>query len=617
MQNTQNSSSQSRLLQKEKQNQEKYPLSRLLPIILILAVIPLVIRTYKYNTNLIQYNYYQGPGQERDFFLHAKMLCLNFTFVVMLLILLYMFFSLEIKPMWDKMLIPLAVYCGLSFLSALFSIDRNQSFSGGYEQFEPVWILLGYGLTVYYAFFVINTESAVKRTMRWFTAGIVCMGLFGLAQAFKMDPLNNTFFQNLICDDKRLVGRIHLMFEPGRVYLTLYNPNYVGFYVALVVPILLALILNTTKLLYRIGYGILILVMLVCLFASQSRAGIIALVFSSLVMLLCMRKVFLKNWLVTTAAIVLASVAFIGVNIMNQGILIDRMKSMFDTTPETHPLESIITDEDVAITYNHNTIHFRTEQDELGNTEFILTDDSGAPVPYAPYQNTTVSEITDPRFPFQFDTLPESDTLKGFYVLIDGKQWVFSNQMMGSDKSYYVKGLGNSFFKMTEPEKSLTFLEEHYHFANMRGYIWARTLPLLKKYFFLGSGPDTFTIAFPNGDLVGQYNSGHEGEVITRPHCLYLQMAVQTGVPSLIAFLVFFGWYIISSLRLYWKHSYDGYLPRLGIAILASVLGYLFLGLTNDSSITTAPIFFALAGIGLGINYHLKHEKNVKKTELK
>ena len=180
--------------------------------------------------------------------------------------------------------------------------------------------------------------------------------------------------------------------------------------------------------------------------------------------------------------------------------------------------------------------------------------------------------------------------------------------MKKGDSKYYVKGLGNAFFQLKTQKKGIAFLEEHYHFANMRGYIWARTLPLLKKYFFLGSGPDTFIIAFPNDDLVGLYNSGHDGEIITRPHCMYLQIAAQTGVPSLLAFLIFWGWYMIGSIKLYWKQQYDGILPKIGVAILASVIGYLILGLTNDSCIAVSPIFFALGGMGLGINYHLTKE---------
>lgn len=89
-----------------------------------------------------------------------------------------------------------------------------------------------------------------------------------------------------------------------------------------------------------------------------------------------MRRVFLKNWLVTTITIGLVAVVFIGVNVMNHGILIDRMKSMFSTSAETHPLESILTGEDVTVTYNKQTLHITTTTDENENTTFTLKDSS-------------------------------------------------------------------------------------------------------------------------------------------------------------------------------------------------------------------------------------------------
>ena len=171
--------------------------------------------------------------------------------------------------------------------------------------------------------------------------------------------------------------------------------------------------------------------------------------------------------------------------------------------------------------------------------------------------------------------------------------------------------------KLAKITESIPYLDKHYKLANMRGYIWDRTIPLLKKYFFLGSGPDTFIIAFPNNDLVGMYNSGHTNELITKPHCMYLQVGVQTGVPSLIALLVFFGWYLIDSLRIYWRCHYSEYMTYLGVGIFAAVIGYLILSLTNDSCVALSPIFYTLIGIGLGINHKIRKDMEfvfIKKT---
>ena len=47
-------------------------------------------------------------------------------------------------------------------------------------------------------------------------------------------------------------------------------------------------------------------------------------------------------------------------------------------------------------------------------------------------------------------------------------------------------------------------------------------------------------------------------------------------------------------------------MSKIGVGILASVIGYLILALTNDSCIAVSPIFWVLTGIGLAINRQLK-----------
>ena len=81
-------------------------------------------------------------------------------------------------------------------------------------------------------------------------------------------------------------------------------------------------------------------------------------------------------------------------------------------------------------------------------------------------------------------------------------------------------------------------------FSN-RGYIWARTIPLLKDNIIVGSGPDTFVLEFPNYDYVNSAYVGFLNQIVTKPHNLYLQMAVQTGCVSAIAFIVFCLMYLV------------------------------------------------------------------------
>lgn len=590
---------------KNNPSENKYSFFLIFPIIAVLSIIPLITRYYQYNTHLSEFEWIGVEETKSDFFLHYKTVCLILISIFMVLAIVYMVLGEERKFIWDKKLIPLAIYAVISFISAIASKNSYFSFNGIHEQFEPVWVLMGYFVITYYCFFVLQDEKTVKYTMRWFIAGISVMVALGLSQVFQHDFFRTEFGGNLIYPD----GGVTFNFELGRAYLTLYNPNYVGFYVTLIVPILVALLFTTKKLWHRIGYAFLAIALILILFASQSRAGIITIIISLAIMLLCMRKVFIKNWKITIIAIAAFIVAFIGINAMNQNILLDRMKSMFSTTNEVYSLENIFTNDDnVTIDYKGSRLIFKVEQDEYRNDIFNLTDGDGNEVPFSLSDDGVNYVVNDERFPFTFSSIRAED-FYGFGVNIDGKQWYFSNLMKANDKTYYALGAGMAIMKLKEQEKSLNFLENHYHFANMRGYIWARTLPLLKKYFLLGSGPDTFLLAFPNDDLVGLYNSGHVNEIITKPHCMYLQVAVQTGIPSIIALLVFFIWYLVNSLKLYWKHDYEGYLPKIGVAIFVGVIGYMILAITNDSCVTTSPIFYALIGMGLGINYKLKKER--------
>ncbi len=586
------------------ETQETPSMFTLAPLIVIMAVVPLITYYYKYTTTLSSFDWFTPRDTIVDFFLYYKMVFMLVACGCMLLVFAWQLFLGEQKMPAVKALVPLAVYAGLSLLSAILSEYSYHCFHGIYEQFESVWVLLGYCLITYYAFSFLRTEAAIGTTMKWFVAGVVVMSLLGLSQVFYLDFFRTDLGASLITPPNS--GEIQFKFEEGRPYLSVYNPNYVGYYTALVIPVITALLFAAKKLWHRIVYGILIASLLLVLFASQSRAGIIALLGSFVVMLICMRRIFLKNWKISVSIVGVVAVAFILINVMNQNILLNRLKTMFDTTPEYHPLSSIETlDDHVAITYNGQALSFYVSQNEEGYDLFALVDGEGQNVDYQFDPSTSLCTISDERFPFTFASLRIED-FSGFVVTVDGHDWFFTNLMKKGDSTYYALGGNNKLCKLTKHEEASDFFATHYYFANGRGFIWTRTFPLLKKYFWLGSGPDTFIIAFPNDDWVGLYNSGHTYEIITKPHCLYLQIAVQTGVPSLVAFLVFFGWYVIDSLRIYWKNDFRDYLAKFGAAALASVIGYLIMGLTNDSCITVAPLFFTLAGMGLGINHVLR-----------
>ena len=602
------------------QSPEKFPFFLALPLIAVMAFIPLIVYMKDYSNKLEQYNWFTGTDETLDFFLYYKTWWTVAFCVLMLCCLVYLIFSAEEKIAFAKLLIPLGVYCGLCIISTISSVNTYYSLHGIYEQFEPVWMLLGYGVIVYYAFFIIRSQAAAERVMNWFLIGIILMCALGLSQTFGHDFFQTSLGKKLMTPSWYPSDQLSFSFEAGRPYMGLYNPNYIGFYVAMTVPVLLALIFAAKKLWYRIACGALIIALILILFASQSRAGILVLACMLVIMCILMRRKLKKIWPVIPVLVIIAAAGFFVINSRSDNVLMTRLKSMFSNTENNHRLHYMVTgDDDVTVGIDDAELHFSEIVNEDGTYAMKITDkDGNAVAQNAADPNTATVSLADERFASISVSYADSDDFRGFVLTLptdegepgpDGtyvSHWYFTNLMKDGDSSYYYVGGSSGMFKLKKYSYDSNWLEKHYSFANQRGYIWARTLPLLKKYFFLGSGPDTFIIAFPNDDMVGMFNSAHYNQIVTKPHCMYLQIAVQTGIPSLIALLIFFGWYLIASLRLYWRNPLNDYMSYLGVGIFTAVLGYLVLALTNDSCVTVSPIFYSLIGIGLGVNWYVK-----------
>ncbi|MDG2830155.1 hypothetical protein P7M08_24710, partial [Vibrio parahaemolyticus] len=81
------------------------------------------------------------------------------------------------------------------------------------------------------------------------------------------------------------------------------------------------------------------------------------------------------------------------------------------------------------------------------------------------------------------------------------------------------------------------------------------------------------------------------------------QTAINTGLVSLLAELSIFIIYIITSFKAYFqKDDYNDFIEATGLGIFFAVCMYLFTGLSNDSIVSVAPIFWVLLGTGFIIN---------------
>lgn len=586
----------------------------LLPLLAI-AFIPLIMKLHSYIPALSEYPWFDD-GSQGDLFLYWKSMVFIILNGIMALILacrLALDFNAKgsVFKKAAHVFIPLAVYAFFVILSTVFSQYSYYGYHGNYEQFESLWVLLGYCLTAYYGFLFIRDEKDVRTLFTCILIGASLLALIGVFQAFSLDFYRSSFGQSLFLPSGYLekYGPITFNFELGRVYTSLYNPNYVGTFVGLVAPVLIVFIFFCKKLIYRAAYILLLAGLLICLFGAQSRTGMIATAVSLFFLIILFRRYIFRQWKILLGGIVLITAAFLFMNAKTNNILIQRLTGMMVSEAKEPPLSEIQTNDDnVTIVYNKETlvIRFLVPKDPL-LLQFSFTDQEGRELPQVRQKGTFDFTIDDPRFSsFLLKPVYLSDeTTLGFCVTIDGRDWCFTNA--AEDGTYYFFTSAGKLDKIDTAESSPIFKGKESLFSG-RGFIWSRTIPLLKKYLFLGSGADTFVLAYPNTEYVEKYNYGYDNTLLTKPHNMYMQIGVQTGLLSLAAFLAFYIMYFVQSIRLYFKSSFDSYLSQVGTAILAGTMGYMVTGLANDSTITVAPIFWLLMGIGLSVNFMLNHQ---------
>jgi hypothetical protein len=243
-----------------------------------------------------------------------------------------------------------------------------------------------------------------------------------------------------------------------------------------------------------------------------------------------------------------------------------------------------------SIKTNKETLSFKVDGDKL-----YFLDENNNELEITTKRNQIT--INDPKY-------------SGYNITIQDKYPGVSVVAYGKTINFYVTDSGikiiGSGGRLTEPKASPFFepLRGLETLGSNRGYEWGTAIPMLKDYMIMGAGPDNFPLAFNQDDFIAKLNliDFDANIVIDKPHNMYLQIAINTGVVSLIAFLIICLWYVVSSLVLYSKTNFADNYELIGGACLTSITGYLIAGLFNDNVTSVAPLFWIILGIGISIN---------------
>lgn len=171
--------------------------------------------------------------------------------------------------------LPVLLFFAAAVLSTIFSVDRNLSIYGMYKYYFNGLLSIGCYIVIYFA--VVNVdEKTAGKLLTVIIAGALPVVLYALFQYSRLDFIRWEASSN------------------SRVWSTMGNPNFLGSYIVMVIPVCMAVFLTTKKTLNKLYLFIVFILILFVLAITKSRASWTGFLFSMMVFALLTDKKTIK-----------------------------------------------------------------------------------------------------------------------------------------------------------------------------------------------------------------------------------------------------------------------------------------------------------------------------------
>lgn len=553
------------------------------------------------------------------------------------------YFREQIRFKKSFLYVPALVYAAFVLISLAFSDYKYFALRGMEEHFEGTAVLLVYMVMVFFLFNAVDSERRLKMVVSCALIAVLILGILGALQATGNDFFKTAVGQKMISPNYildtgvKFWDMIDMLAEQGQtafsftfdevnqVYQTVYNPNYVPFYLILLLPVCWIFFCHGTgKETSRIAKVTAICVFVIYILAlysficAYSQSGYFGLVAAAVTALIVFRK-HLKKWAKPLLCLILVSALVFGVladrwlpevkgifgevySSLFEDVYADTLDSaQFTNAPASVPANIEYFDcKDGCLLAGIEGSVLRIARDEE-HSGFIITDGDGGQL----YMTTIEGEegnfqILDERF-HDYIKLSMSKLNGDVYISILTNSTIWSFRYENGSFLYHNQ-VGKD-VPLTIVDHSSLFSD--YTFGSNRGLIWDTTIPMLKHYIFTGAGADTFTFVYPQNDYVTKYKLlGPLGlmQVTDKAHNLYMQYWVNTGLISLLAWLALVGYYLVGSMKSFRKRGLEDFSDYMNGGIFCGIIGFLFVALFSDGSVNTMPMFYTMLGTGLAVN---------------
>jgi len=165
----------------------------------------------------------------------------------------------------------LLFYVSTAIISTIFSIDVRRSLYGDPLRVEGFCTVLAYIALVFLFINQVRTQDLAKKLFVGLILGATLVSLYGLIQYFGYNPTEHFFYK-------------HFRRGPG-VGSTIGNPNFLGKYLVLIIPIIFSLYLGKVSFKRDVILGLSLFICFAALIATFTRASWLGAVIGIIVLL--------------------------------------------------------------------------------------------------------------------------------------------------------------------------------------------------------------------------------------------------------------------------------------------------------------------------------------------
>lgn len=484
------------------------------------------------------------------------------------------------------MMLCIGGYLLLGLISSIASSDQFAVWFGSYQLYEGYFALVGYAVIFAAAWYWIDRKEVVYFVRNSLTVLAIVLGVLVLLENMGYCYYNNALVQWL--------GNLNGFVSYASATLTFGNSDYLGMYVAMLLPLMTALIFcakSSRQMLVQIFAAVLLGAVLIL--TKVVNTILIGFGVTAVFLLIWMFHTNWKRWI----KISVSCAAVVAVIISGFGFIATRSGDTFSEKlrhtwvgmeqEQTFQLLGLTLNENTVTLENADTVLDVTAEGVTLSAENLTFICNGAEV--VPQESNGILtfseeelehcqvEVKSDRLLFQLGYATPVETIR----TPDGWQAI---------------GIGGTVLDQIPQVSDSKWLQQRYPYLNGRIFVWANTISVLGDCLFIGHGPATTLFYLNQNDLPALLNIFSTYALYNKPHNWYLQMAQDTGVLSALLIIAMLVVFVVCGFRRCFGKYVQWSAWRTGLWLV--IIAYCLTGVMSDSLIYHAPMFWFLLGVG-------------------